>query len=183
MTTRIEKDFSFVAALHFDEKFWVNAYSITISAIVEVDSIYEQNVAMDRIEYFILNVLQNSLLIDTQLTTEIKRYKAAGIRVCELPSDAWDQTLGTVLLLKLNAIVEGRFKITDITLSSAMSDGVRYNIVSEVAENLYSGNYWWNKQCPTTEDYKKSKDKNIVKLFYDSEWTDLGFGWKKELAN
>lgn len=181
MTTRIEKDFYFSAALHFEDGFYVNSYDLTLSMLVETDSIHEQNVAMGRINYLLDNFIQNSLFINSIHKKEIANYKKAGITVCALPEEPFDQIVAMILLLKLNAVAEDRLKITDMVISSTMSQGVRFSIVSEIAEELLSGNYWWNSACfavnndtDTVSDFNK-----IIKLFRNDEWLTVGLGWKE----
>lgn len=185
MNTRIEKDFYFQTAVHFEGKFYVNSYDLTLSLLVETDSIREQNIAMDRATHFLTSVIQNSVLVHTGDTKTIEKYKNAGLKVCELPEEPYDQILSMVLIQKLNSIMEGRLKITDMILGSVLSDGVRFTIVSEVAEAVLAGNHWWNKStiCLNDEEAhctsEKSKD-NIVKLFDDTHWVDLGLSWKEK---
>lgn len=181
MNTRIEKDFYFQTAVHFEDKFYVNTYDLTLSLLVETESIREQNIAMERAEYFLANVLQNSLLINVTDKIAIDKYANAGLRVCELPEEPYDQILSMVLLLKLNAMMEGRLKITDLVLGSTLSEGVRFTIVSEVAENVLGGNHWWNKptMCLTNGECQNNLD-NIVKLFDDEDWADIGLSWKEK---
>jgi hypothetical protein len=181
MSTRIEKDFYFQNAVHFENKFYVNSYELTISVLVETDSPREQNVAMDRASYFLMSELQNSVLIHKKEIEAIEKYKNAGIKICEIPEEPFDQIIGMILLMKLNAIMENRLKITDLVLGSSMSEGVRFNIVSEVAESLFSEMNWWNKPtiCMTEEECKVSPD-NVVKLFDDKDWKELGLSWKEK---
>ena len=173
---RVEKDFYFQAGLHFADEFWINSYDITLSMLVETESEYEQNIAVDRITYYIKNVLQNSILIDCSDQDAIERYQHAGIRVCELPAEPYDQLVAYVLLLKLNSIMEGRLRITDMVLSSMMSDGIRYNVVFEDAESSYAKNKWWNKSCTSIKDDVEGD--NVVRLFETNDWVDLGLSWK-----
>jgi hypothetical protein len=182
MTTRIEKDFYFQTGVHFENKFYVNSYDVTLSLLVETDSIREQNVAMDRATHFLTSVLQNSLLINSKETEAIEKYKNAGLKICILPEDPYDQILSMVLLQKLNAVMEGRLRITDLVIGSTLSEGVRFTMVSEVAENVLDGNYWWNKPtiCLNNEEACPTNKTNIVKLFDDSHWVDLGLSWKEK---
>ncbi len=182
MSTRIEKDFYFQTAVHFDNKFYINSYDLTLSVLVETDSIREQNVAMDRVTHFLNSVLQNSLLISIKETEAIEKYKKAGLKICELPEDPYDQILSMVLLQKLNAIMEGRLCITDLVLGSTMSEGVRFTMVSEVSEGVLGGNHWWNKStiCLNDAEAGATTKTNIVKLFDDAHWVDLGLSWKEK---
>jgi hypothetical protein len=89
-----------------------------------------------------------------------------------------------VLLQKFNAIMENRIIITDITLGSLLSEGVRHHIVAEIAESTMSGDFWWNKpcsgMCPDTVSHVKND--NVVRLFDDSEWAELGLAWKEKVS-
>jgi hypothetical protein len=181
MNIRIEKDFFFQSAVHFENKFYINSYEVSLSMLVETESMREQQVAMDRIAHFIEEVLQNSILVHNKDTASIKKYSKANIRVCELPEQPYDQIISMILLLKLNAIMEGRIKITDMIMGSAMSEGVKYNTVSEVAEGAFSGNTWWNKSCTCMKNHEETtSDDNIVQLFDDSKWADMDLSWKEK---
>lgn len=183
MTTRIEKDFYFQAAVHFEGKFYINSYDLTLSVLVETDSIREQNVAMDRATHFLTAVLQNSLLINSKETEAIEKYKNAGLKICEIPEEPYDQILSMILLQKLNSIMEGRLCITDLVLGSTMSEGVRFTMVSEVSEGVLGGNHWWNKSTICLNDAEACAEitkTNIVKLFDDAHWVDLGLSWKEK---
>jgi len=182
MATRIEKDFSFQTAVHFEDKFCLNVYETTLSLLVETENPYEQNVAMDRVIHFLQGVIQGSILIDRAQKTAIKKYKAAGLKICELPDEPYDQVVAMVVLLKLNAIMEHRLRVSDILLSSILGGEVRYSIVAEVAENYLSGNNWWNDSTVSlnNEEIKKDKEDNVLKLFDDSHWVDLGLSWKEK---
>lgn len=182
-TTRIEKDFYFQAGLKFNGRFYVNAYDINLSMLIETESMHEQNVAMDRISYFIKEIMQDCVMVDFSDTDSVSKYTDAGMRVCELPDEPWDQIVAMVLILKLNTILEGRLKITDMVFGSTMSEGVRYNIVYEVAENAFSGLHWWNKADTSIKCNTRDKTEKVIKLFNDCEWQELGLSWKEKLGN
>lgn len=179
MNTRIEKDYSFLAALHFNDKFYVNNFDITVSMLVETESVYEQNIAMLRSIYLVENLLHDSILISSTEKLAIDKYRQAGLKVCELPDEPYDHLVATILLLKFNAIMENRMTVTDIILSSYLSDGVRYNVVAEIAESIYPRNVWYNKPCPAIENIENAEDKNVVKLF-ENKWLELGLDWKQK---
>ena len=184
MHTRIEKDAFFQAAIHFEGCFYVNTYEITLSMLVETESIREQMIALERLNCFLTSSLQNCLFIEEAEIVSIENYKKAGIRICELPEEPLDQIIGMVLLQKFNAIMENRIIITDITLGSLLSEGVRHHLVAEIAESTMSGDFWWNKpcygMCPDAVSHVKSD--NIVRLFDDSEWAELGLAWKEKVS-
>jgi hypothetical protein len=152
--------------------------------LVETESIKEQNVAMDRIIYFLHEVMQNSVLVHSSNPDIINKYQNVDLKVCELPEEPYDQILAMVLLLKLNSIAEDRLKITDLVIGSSLSDGVRFNIVSEVAESAFSGRYWWNSPCiaMNSRDYEICDHSKVIKLFTD-DWNNLGLSWRDMAKN
>jgi hypothetical protein len=182
--TRIERDFCFQTGLYFEDKFHIGVYDITMSMLVETDSIKEQNIAMERIIYFLYEVMQNSVLVSSSKQDKISQYQSVDLRVCELPEEPYDQILAMVLLLKLNSIAEDRLKITDLVIGSSLSDGVRFNIVSEIAESAFSGKYWWNSSCAATNsrDYEICDQSKVIKLFTD-DWNILGLSWRDMAKN
>lgn len=184
MNTRIERDFCFQTGLYFEDDFHIGVYDITLSMLVETESIKEQNIAMDRINYFLHEVIQSSVLVNSIRDDVIERYQSVDLNICELPGEPYDQILAMVLLLKLNSIAEDRLKITDLVIGSSLSDGVRFNIVSEVAESAFSGKYWWNSPCTAmnSRDYEIGNHSKVIKLFTD-DWVHLGLSWRDMAKN
>jgi len=182
MNTRIEKDFYFQCGIHFENEFHINTYDMMLSILIETESAYEQSIAMERLIYYVNQVIQSSVFVDSKLTDQINLYKSANIRVCELPEEPYDQIIGMILLQKLNAIMEGRMKITDMVFGSSLSEGVRYSIVSEIAESTFNGKNWWNRAniCLSDNDKKCPKNDNVVKLFSDVKWSDINLQWQSK---
>lgn len=182
MNTRIEKDLFFQCGIHFKNEFHINTYDMALSILIETESAYDQNIALERLTYYVTNVLQSSIFIDAFLTEQINLYKSANIRVCELPEEPYDQIIGMIMLQKLNAIMEGRMKITDMVFGSSLSEGVRYSIVSEIAESTFTGKHWWNRTniCLSDNDKKCPKNDNVVKLFSDTKWSDIDLQWQSK---
>lgn len=184
MNTRIERDFCFQTGLYFEDNFHIGVYDITLSMLVETESIKEQNIAMERIIYFLHEVIQNSVLVHSSNQAVIEKYQSVDLKVCELPEEPYDQILAMILLLKMNSIAEDRLKITDLVIGSSLSDGVRFNIVSEVAESAFSGRYWWNSPCAAinSRDYEIGDHSKVIKLFTD-DWVNLGLSWRDKVNN
>ena len=183
MSQRIERDFVFDTAIHFGKTFYLNQYSMTLSMLIETTNIVEQNIALERIQYFIATQIHGCLFIDETETNATAKYKDAGISICTLPDEPHDQIISMVLLQKFNAITEGRIVVTDLILGSTFSDGVRFHTVSEVAEEVIDSDpgLWWN--CSTLckeHTIESSEDVKIVKLFSEDAWEKLDMGYYKK---
>jgi hypothetical protein len=188
MITRIERDIFFAAGVHFDDAYYINTYDFLLSMLVETDIPKEHTIAMDRFDLFIKDAATNAVFINEDKHEEIEKYKEAGLKIITLPGEPFDQIVAMVLLLKLNAIMENRIKITDITISSLLGEGIRYPIVTETAENadMMLGDKWWhNSDMETTNQtvFKFEPENNIVKLFDDSIWVQYDLSWKDKPKN
>ena len=183
MTTRIEREFSFQAGVYFQEEFLMNVYTMTLYMEVETESIREQNVAMERIKYFLNECLENSIFVQDTEQKIIEKYNTCGFKVCTVPEEPYDQIITLLLLVKLNSITEGRLIITDITLGSRISDKVRFNCDIESPRGPLEASGWWTDSSTSMSDIKKTlkKDK-VVKLIKtpSTDWAEFNLVWKEK---
>jgi hypothetical protein len=182
LSTRIERSFIFQAGVHFEGSFIMNVYDIALSMEVETASIREQNIAMDRIKYFLQECLANSVFVHDTEKKVAEKYTQAGIKVCTLPEEPYDQIICLLLLLKLNSITEGRLSITDISLVSELSDDVKFNYsIEETESQPYGTEGWWAEPSTTISDSPKvNKKDKIVKLVKHSDWSIVDLDWKEK---
>jgi len=180
MSAKISKDFGFRSGLYFNDSFMINDFRMTLNMLVQTESMREQNIAMDRIEWFISQKIDSNLFINLDKKTNIDLFDKAGLGIITLPEDPYDQIIGMVLLCKFNAILEKKLELTHLTIESILSDGVKFEIDSETASTILSGNYWYNNGSTETNDFSNNLYNNkIVKLF-DNQWSELGLTWKEK---
>ena len=151
---------------------------------VETESIREQNVAMERIKYFLNECLENGIFVQDTEHKVIEKYNTCGFKVCTVPEEPYDQIITLLLLTKLNSITEGRLVITDMTLGSRISDDVRFICDIESPRGPLEAPGWWTDIGTSISDpIKKSvkKDK-IVKLFKtpSTDWAEHNLVWKEK---
>lgn len=182
MTARIFKSFDFQAGVYFSGDFYMNSYSMDVTFNVETESIQEQNTALDRIKYYIAECLEHSIMVNEMDQATIDKFLAADLRVCTLPEDPYDQIVGIMLMVKLNAITEGRLVATDVSIESRMSDGV--GCICSVDEHTgpFSVKGWWSDSTTKITDYvPKAKNKKIVRLgSHKNDWDDIYLGWEQK---
>lgn len=183
LSTRIVKDYTIDAAVHFENEFMISPFEMQIYMDVETDSVREQNVAIERMNYFLNYHIDSAIFVDSQLAETIAKYEAAGITVLELPEEPYDQIVGTILMLKCNAIMEERLIITDCVFGSKLSSGIKFDLALEQVQENFTGKYWWNNHTVSTAMTTTSKKKDkIVKLFDADKWTELNLTWREKGA-
>lgn len=182
MTARIQRSFDLQLGVHFTGQFYMNLYDIDLHFDIETESISEQNIALERIKYFLADCLENSIVICDTETVAIQKYTSADMRVCVLPEEPYDQIVGIMLLTKLNAIAEGRLVITDIAIGSRMSDGV--SCLQNIEDNTgpFANKGWWSDTSIKINSLSHtSTGKKIVKLIKPStDWSDVCLEWEEK---
>lgn len=177
MTARIFRNFEFQAGVYFTGSFYMNSYSIDVEFNVESESITEQNIALERIKYYLHECLEHAVIVYENEQDVIEKYLDAGLKVCTIPEQPYDQVVGIMLMLKLNAITEGRLVITDISIESRMSDGVSCLHSIEETVGPFAINSWWSDSSTKINNHRP-KNKKIVKLSKQkNEWTDIYLDW------
>lgn len=181
MNAQIERDFDFQAAVYFQNTFLINLYSFTINIEVNTESIHEQNVAMDRLKYLMYEVFENAVFIDENEQDVIKLYKAAGLKICTLPEEPYDQIIALLLMLKFESVCEGRLKMLNINFTSKLSDQVRFKEDILTAQHTYGDSGWWIEPTPSIECTKQKRQgkEKVVKL-KNNEWNETGLVWKEK---
>jgi hypothetical protein len=181
--TQIKRDFGFQAGVYFEGNFLMNIYEISLSMDVDTNSIKEQNIAMDRIKYFLYEVLANSVFVQDSEKHMIEKYSQANIKVCTLPEEPYDQIIALMILLKINAITEGRLTTTDIVLKSELSDDVAflYDIETAIINPFGKKGWWLEPNCAINNQVTHKKEK-IVKLIKKTDWFAADLDWEDKVS-
>lgn len=177
MTARIHKLLQFSAGLHFNNKFYINSYDLDLTFNVETESIREQNIALERIKFYVYECLQHCVFVHQNDTDTIEKYTNVGMNVCTLPEEPYDQVIGIMLMTKLNNIMDERLIITDMSIESRMSDGV--SCLHSVEENIgpFTEKGWWSDNSQRINTLS-NKNKKVVKLSKTkTEWQDVDLDW------
>ena len=179
MTTRVKREFSFVAGIWLEGEYQIGLYSFVVFIEIFTDNPYEQSVALERMKYFTDECLTNCVFVEATEKKVIDTLTSLGMKVCVLPLEPYDQAIAIPLLMKLNAITEGKFHITNMSFKSQISDDVEYLIdIEDEVEAYNTKNSWWNDSGSNISDKKSNKKDKIVKLHKDNEWSELDLSWK-----
>lgn len=176
---KVQKDYVFECAIHFEDKFMINFYELTLFMEVVTDNQYEQNIAIERVNYYLSSIIDNSIFVNQEEKKAIENYEKAGIKVITLPEDPYDQIIGLLLMLKLNAIMENKLVVNEIMFQSKLTAGIKFHTFIEETED-YLGKYWWTDSSPSYKDQSKTKKEKVVKLFDTDTWASLGLTWKEK---
>lgn len=182
MYARIARDFKFQAGIHFENTFIINSYELSLDMDVTTEDMREQNIALERMKYLLEMCIEDAVFVDVSNKSAIDAYTKAGMKVCNLPDEPFDQVVAAVLLSKFNSITEKKIFVSDIKISSKICDEVSFYISSEEVEDFSSiANVWWTDNSSSISDISKkvNKKEKIVELKKENtDWNSLGLCWK-----
>jgi hypothetical protein len=170
MNVRLRCSFDFVAGTWFEQQLMMCNYTVKLDLLTQTLEPEDQNTAIDRVRWFFDNRLQNVIFVHQAEMERAEAFYDLGLDVCTLPEEPVDQVVGIVLHSKLNAVMQDRIRITELTISSD-TGGIEYiHDNSDVTELLGTSGWWFDPdtRCNDIE----SDDKDTVK-----DWPELELSW------
>ena len=184
MNVRLSTELNLLASIHWMGEVTNNVYAIGLGLLTNTENNHEQNVAMSRIRYYINDLIRSGIFIDKEHATNIKQLNSCGFKTIILPEPPFDQSVATMLYCKLNAICEGKLIITDITVSSAEGDNVRFHHDGEDSFGPFAEEGWWNEADPSwCEHTTENPSGKVLELDRKLSWNDLGLGWDESVSD
>jgi hypothetical protein len=185
MNVRLQYNITFPAAAWFDDELMMTNYTLSIKLLTQTMDPQDQNIAMERIKYFLLNELHSTIFINQTDAERAEIFTDIGLNVTTLPEEPVDQVVGIMLFYKLNAIMEGRMKVTEMIFSSEAGDSIEYFHSEAELTDLFPETGWWHDAtlCHSSvelEDEEDDKETNVVSISTDNEWEDQELGWAQE---
>lgn len=174
MNVKLKYPVSFLTNVWINGQAIANNYSVVLEMLTNSEDSFEQNVAFDRIRHIIFAQYANSILIDADDSEDVKKLRAAGLRVIELPEVPVDQIIGMSLLYKLNSVTEDRMVVTDVEISSSLSESVVYCHSVEDSAGPFIDSGWWDDVKPACSSTTSEKVVDIT----NESWTSYGLDWE-----
>lgn len=170
MNVKLRCSFDFVAGTWFEQQLLMCHYSVKLDLLTQSTEPVDQNTALERVLWFFNNQMQNVIFVNQAEIERAEAFYELGLNVCTLPEEPVDQVLGIVLHSKLNAVMQDRIRITQLTLTSDTGDIEYIHEDSEVTE-LLGTTGWWFDPSPRCHDIE-SDEKEAEK-----DWPELELTW------
>lgn len=151
---KLEERFS--ACIVVNDVLIPNTWELTINLIPNSNTQKNYNIALDRIQFYIGEVLDNSILLSPQSVELFAKSIGINGTVHTLPGEPYDHLLSICLYTKLNSILERVFFVESVGVSSYQGEGITHtydcesgdmetlrSLVHENAQLLEYANYWY----------------------------------------
>jgi hypothetical protein len=180
MNVRLKYSTTFTAGIFYDSQLLINNYRLTINFTTVSNDPHDQNIALDRIKYFMHRQLESSVFVNSNNQEQCQRLSAAGIRITTLPEEPVDQVVGVMLHCKLNAIVENQMIITETEIASELGENISYLHDNEDQLGPLEVAGWWHELDASHCDQQLIADDNVVAMRSNNSWKDLNLHWHNE---
>ena len=187
---RLKNQFEFIAGMHLAGDTYFNRYSLTIDFYTLDSSPEDQNIALDRIAYFIYDVVSRSIFIHQDETKQIGAFTKAGLSVLTTPSPGpVDPIVLALLVTKMNAMMEDIVVISEAEIISEVSGTLTYvwDSADEDDEihqliNDTDDTRWWASPAPRFGSYPEGVDVDKIEETqpFPLTWEMLDLEWKEE---
>jgi hypothetical protein len=180
MNVRLKYSTAFTAGVFYDSQLLMNNYRLSIKFTTVSEDPLDQNIALDRIKYFIQHQLESSVFINGNNREQCSLLSVAGIRLTTLPEEPVDQVVGIMLHCKLNAIVEDRLIVTETEIASELGENIVYLHNDEEQLGPLSETGWWQDSNTSHCDRQLISTDKVVAMNFDRSWRELNLQWQKE---
>lgn len=177
MNVRLTYESTFVGGSWFDEELVMSNYTLKLKLLTHTMDPTDQNIALERLKHFLYE-MHSTVFINQAEVEQAEAFAAVGLNVTTLPEEPVDQIVGITLYYKLNAIMEGRMSITELSISSDAGDGVEYHHSQAEHSEIFTGTGWWNESTPLHDNLEvESEGDNVVVLDALDAWRELDLTW------
>lgn len=180
----------FMANAVFDNDILPNLYKIKTDLVPNTPDILQQNIALERLKTMVEGIFQMGMLCSIENPLIETLLEETDNKIIFLPDDPYDQLLAIVLHSKLNSILEERFFIDYLSLSSYQGGDLEYTHDSAVfdypeiitANILDDHKAWWARPDMSTMDLI-TEDKKGKRTLHKQEidWADIELGWDSDI--
>jgi len=176
MNVRLRKTLSWLGSYVHQDQLNTNRYTVTLDLATVTENHLEQNVAYERLKFWIYDVMQDSIMIrDTN--PDLRKWMSTGARIICLPDDPVDQLVGIMLCSKLNAIMENRMICTNVAVSSELGDDMAYLHNYQESQGPLAAAGWWSDNRPIWSSAGSGKKDKVISLDRSLDWKQHDLDW------
>jgi len=178
MNVRINSDFTIFANTFLHHQLQANRYDITVAFVTNSEKPDHYTVAMDRAVYFIQSVCDNAIFVDEPGIEAYPELDNMGCDVIVLPEEPSDQIIGLMLFCKLNAIMEGKIQVIDVSVKSHVGGNYEYLHNEQELIGPFEEQGWWHESTGSIRDVSTMSDEKLeIYLETLPQWDVLGLEW------
>ena len=149
----------------------INNIKVKVAFHATVENTILNEIALDQMEMFFDLLMHNSLIIDKDAYEKIGEFPF-GNNIFMIPGNISDQTIGSLIFVKLVSIVKNNLEIDHITLSTELGKKIKYTLNGQSPEievllpkkadwwkdDKVKFEPWWLRSDTATYDHLISKN-------------------------
>lgn len=177
MNVRLQYTMPFTAGVYWEDRLAMNNYLARVYMITNCSDPVSQNIAFERIKYFVYNELNSTIFVNREHENVCKKFIDAGLKVTTLPAEPVDQLIGIMLYCKLNAVMEGFMVVNEIELSSDLGENMVYLHATDESQGPFESIGWWHDSDLIHCDTDLISNDKVVAIHRAGAWRELNLAW------
>jgi hypothetical protein len=180
MNVRLKHTMPFTAGFYYADEMRMNHYTAIIHMTTNSVDAVDQQVAFERIKYFVYGELDSTIFINVDHYEKCQQFINAGLSVTTLPGEPVDQLIGIMLYYKLNSIMEDRIVVDETEISSTLGENMIYLHSNNEHTDIGETPDWWLTAEPTHSDFDIPKADKIVAMRASTAWRESDLLWPND---
>lgn len=177
MNVRLQYTAPFTAGVFWNGQMLMNNYIAKFYMLTNTTDSETQNIAYERLKYFVYSELNSTIFISTEYTDQCQQFLSAGLKITTLPAEPVDQLLGIMLYCKLNAIMEDHMIINEVEVSSDLGDGMGYLHAADENLGPFEDPGWWHDKDLVHCGIDLTNSDKVLDINTCNAWRELGLNW------
>ena len=184
MNVRFRSSYTIFANTFLQKYLQANRYQIVVDFLIHSEDADEYNIAVDRASYFMHALCSNAIFVKEDDIEKFPELDNMGCDVIVLPEEPNDQIIGLMVFCKLNAIMEGRVSVTDVSIKSHVGLDYEYLHNEEEFIGPFEDSGWWNDSDVGIRNTEDMSDENR-EIYLESlpEWSTIGLDWGGDIPS
>jgi len=147
---RIKNKYELLVGIYHDERFFLNNIKLSLDISTNTDNPVDHYIGFQRIDFFLYDMVQDSIFISESESSKIAAYEMADINSIILPSaGALYPVIQASIIAKLNTILEDNLLVTMSEMKTLDGGDISYIwdfVDEEMTEIITAGDTskWWN---------------------------------------
>lgn len=174
MNMRIGSEYKIFANMFSEDELVATRFAVNVKFITNSENPYEYATAINRASYFLNEMCENAIFVDDDSLEEYPELDNMGVDVIVLPNLACEQIIGIMLFCKLNAIMESKVLVDEISIKIDAGQKYEYFHNREDPLDMFEEIGWWHEKTLSIRHPENLPSEKRQKYFESlPSWADL----------
>jgi len=146
MNVKIGSKYKIFANMFAEDELIATRFEVNVKFITNSENPYEYATAINRAAFFLTEMCENAIFVDDDSLEEYPELDNMGVDIIVLPNIACEQIIGVMLFCKLNAIMESKVFVDELSIKVDAGRKYEYFHNREDPLDEFDEMGWWHEK-------------------------------------